>query len=121
MHSMKIYKKGVEAYKAAKYVKALSLWKTLAIKGNPAIQYTLGQMYDKGEGVAQNFHQAAKWYLAAAINGHVEAQYSIAMMLDAGEGIEKNSVEAAKWYLCAANNGHTEAEKCILRSRMLCA
>ena len=40
-----------------------------AEQGNAAAQYNLGVMYDNGEGVPQDYAEAAKWYRLAAEQG----------------------------------------------------
>ncbi|MCA6070689.1 MAG: sel1 repeat family protein [Endomicrobium sp.] len=46
----------------------------VADQGDAWAQNNLGAMYDKGEGVQQNYNEALKWYRKAADQGHVEAQ-----------------------------------------------
>ena len=45
-----------------------------AAAGDERAQYSLGEMYSKGKGVAQNFSEAYAWYSIAAMNGHAEAE-----------------------------------------------
>jgi TPR repeat protein len=56
------FDEGVAAYKAGDYVKAVELWQPLAEQGVANAQYNLGIMYDNGEGVKQDYAEAAKWY-----------------------------------------------------------
>lgn len=42
--------------------------------GNERAQFSLGEMYRKGVGVAQNFSEAYAWYSIAATNGHAGAE-----------------------------------------------
>jgi hypothetical protein len=48
------------------YATALRLFRPLADQGNALAQYALGVMYDNGQGVQQNYAEAAKWYRKAA-------------------------------------------------------
>ncbi len=43
-------------------------------RNNPAAQFNLGQMYEKGEGVGQGHEEAVKWYREAAGQGDAEAR-----------------------------------------------
>jgi hypothetical protein len=49
------------AYDAGNYAEAAKSFKTLAEKGIALAQVNLGLMYSKGQGVPQNYKQAAKW------------------------------------------------------------
>jgi len=52
----------------------IKLYKTLARAGDVAAQNWLGLIYQKGDGVPQDFSEAIKWYAMAAEQGHPEAQ-----------------------------------------------
>ena len=54
-----IYGDGEAAYSAGDYQKAFRLWKPLAERGVAQAQFNLGLMYDKGEGVPQDYASAA--------------------------------------------------------------
>ena len=41
-----------------------------------AAQFNLGFLFEKGLGVAQDYAQAARWYMKVAEQGDEEAQYS---------------------------------------------
>ena len=49
---------------------AVKWFRKAAEQGNPQAQYTLGMMYQKGRGVAQNQSEAQKWYQKAAGQGY---------------------------------------------------
>ena len=55
----------------------------LAEQGYAASQYNLGRMYYNGEGVLQNYKQAAKWFTKAAEQGMAEAQKMASEMVEA--------------------------------------
>ena len=59
-------------------------------KGDAATQYNLGFMYSKGQGVAQDYRQAAKWYQKAAEQGNYKAQYNLGGLYYYGQGVKKN-------------------------------
>lgn len=56
------------------YEKAFDLFRKAASKNNPKAQYILGEMYERGEGVNQNFTEAHIMYEKAAENGNENAQ-----------------------------------------------
>jgi hypothetical protein len=51
--------------------------KSKAEAGDAESQVELGLLYDKGEGVAKDHAQAAKWYRKAAEQNFAEAQYDL--------------------------------------------
>ena len=63
------FQKGVTAYKSGDYATALREWKPLAEQGNAIAQHNLGLIYDKGDGVPQNYKAAVKWHKLAAEQG----------------------------------------------------
>ena len=82
----------------------------LAIQGDPDAQYKLGSGYYSGDGVKQDYAQAALWYRRAAEQGNVDAQYSLGNMYLMGEGISQDDAQAAHWYALAADQGHASAK-----------
>ena len=49
---------------------AITLFKQAASEGHDIAPYTLGVLYEKGEGVKQDFYQAKIWYSKAVDKGH---------------------------------------------------
>jgi hypothetical protein len=60
-------------------------------------------MYDKGQGVPQDFVEAAKLYRKAADQGDADAQYALGDMYGEGKGVPQNYVRAYTWYNLAAS------------------
>jgi len=58
-------------------------------------------MYDNGDGVAQNYAEAVRWYRLAAKQGYAVAQNYLGAMYDNGEGVERDHEEAVRWYRLA--------------------
>lgn len=100
----------IAEFKKSNYQTALNELKPLAEQGDAKAQLYLGGMYDRGEGVTQDFKLAAKWYLKAANQGSNEAQYSLAYLYYTGEGVPKDLSKAKEWYLKAANQGSAMAQ-----------
>jgi TPR repeat protein len=51
-----------------------------------AAQFNLGLMYYNGQGVTQDYSQAADWYRKAAAQGNAAAQYNLGLMYYNGQG-----------------------------------
>lgn len=72
-------------------------------------QYWLGLLYERGEGVAQDFETAAKWYEAAAKHGNPDAAFNLAILYEEGHGVAPDPKKAWDWYSAAAVRGHPQA------------
>lgn len=81
----------------------------LAKHGNAEAQYKLGCCYYKGEGITENYAEAAKWIQKAAGQGFAQAQFHMGDLYLAGLGVDKDWNEAKKWYTKAAEQGHKGA------------
>ena len=57
-----------------------------AEKGDASAQYRLGQRYDEGVGVSQDYRQAKEWFEKAANQGHPGAQVNLGTLYLQGEG-----------------------------------
>ena len=75
-----------------------------------AAQYSLGIMYDLGEGVPENNAEAARWYQLAAVQGNAHAQFSLGFLYATGAGVPENNAAAVRWYRLAAAQGNARAQ-----------
>ncbi len=66
------FEDGVVAVERGDYATARRLWTPLADQGIVGAQFNLGLMYYTGQGVPQNYAEAAKWYRRAANRGLAE-------------------------------------------------
>ena len=66
--------------------------------------------FQKGEDVAVDLTEAAKWYGMAAENENAEAQFYMANAYSAGTGVKQDNEKAANWYRQAAEQGHGQAQ-----------
>lgn len=82
----------------------------LAADGDARAQFELGFMYDRGNGVPQDYKEAASWYRKAAEQGNASAQFYLGQMCDIGKGVAQDYQEAAFWYLKAAEQGEALAQ-----------
>ena len=80
--------------------------KSLAEQGYASAQLNLGMMYDRGEGVPEDFKEAAKWYRLAAEQGNDNAQSNIGLMYEYGAGVLQDNATAHMWYNVSAANGN---------------
>ena len=53
-------------------------------------------MYYRGEGVEQDYREAAKWFRKAAGNGHVPAECRLAELCCSGTGVPQDYSRAAE-------------------------
>jgi TPR repeat protein len=77
--------------------------------GAPADAFAIGQLYDSGISVPQDFAIAAACYLAAAMAGNRAAQFNIAAMYDNGRGVPRDLAIASEWYRKSAEQGDGRA------------
>ena len=96
------FDEAVAAYERGDYATAMRGFRVHAEQGNAGAQVALGVMYDRGEGVPQNYIEAATWYRKAAEQGAAAAQYNLGLKHLDGEGVPEDDVEAVKWYRKAA-------------------
>ena len=78
------------------YQEAAKWVRKAAKQGNAEAQYSLGLMYNNGDGVTQDYQEALKWYRLAAEQGHAPAQNNLGVMYINGEGVTQDYQEALK-------------------------
>lgn len=82
-----------------------------ADRGEAVAQLALGRIFDEGDGVPENDHEAYRWYRAAAEQGLSLAQYLLAQMYQNGVGKrEPDPAQALKWYTKAAEQADVRAQ-----------
>jgi TPR repeat protein len=102
--------KGVEAAQRGDYAAALKEWRPLAEAGDALAQYFLGSSYYHGQGVVQDYEEAARWLTLAAEQGFAPAQYFLGRMYRQGQGVAQDYEEAARWLTLAAEQGVAPAQ-----------
>jgi uncharacterized protein len=73
----------------------------------------LGFHYYEGEGVAQDYQQAAKWTTVAALQGDANAQSTLGLMYKDGLGVKRNPAAAQKW-LQMSEKGVSEKRRSMI-------
>ncbi len=84
-----------------------------AAQGNAQAQTHVGWLYEKGEGVSQNYAEALRWYHLAAAQGNANAQDNIGALYVNGQGVPRDYAEALHWLRLAAAQGYAQAQKNI--------
>ena len=80
---------------------ALILCRPLAEQGVSHAQNVLGEIYMYGEGIPQDFDEAAKWFRRAAKQHHRRAQFMLGVLYWSGDGVAKDYDTAVKWFRLA--------------------
>ena len=102
---------GMAAYNARDYATAFRKFLPLAQAGDRNAQDALGLMYEKGQGITQNYKKAVKWYRLAAKQGNFQAQYDLGLMYANGHGVGQDDVRAFMWINLAAAGNDDAAKK----------
>src|SRR6266478_691137 len=90
--------------------KPIGEMKAKAEAGDAESQVELGLRYEKGEGVAKDHAEAARWYRKAAEQNYARGQYDLGDCYAYGEGVTKDRVEAVKWFRKAAEQNFAAAQ-----------
>ena len=105
------YVEGKNAYKKGDYTTALREWRPLADQGDAFAQFGLGEMYSRGQGVAQDDAEALKWYRKAADQGDAVGQFILGGMYYNGQGVAQDYVQAHMWLNLSAAQGTKDSDK----------
>ncbi|MGY6217134.1 RDD family protein [Methylolobus aquaticus] len=81
-----------------------------ALTGDTAAQVRLGQIYETGDGVSQDYAEAAYWYLRAAEQGNILAQNAIGWIYLNGLGVKQDTSVGINWLTTAASQGDARAQ-----------
>ena len=93
------------AFDRADHATALRVWLPLAEQGDVAAQTYVGEIFEKGLGVAPDHAAAAGWYRRAAEAGNARAAVNLGSLYERGLGVARDSVQALAWYRRAAGVG----------------
>jgi localization factor PodJL len=101
---------GLRNLDASDSVAAFQWLEKAALQGQPVAEYSLGTLYERGQGVAASPALALKWYLAAANQGNRKAMHNLAVAYAEGSAGPKNTQEAARWFAQAAALGLSDSQ-----------
>ena len=98
--------KGLDAYNAGDFIKAVEELEPLAESGDADAQFLLGYMYLQDDTPNFNKVKSRKWIRLAATQGMTQAQ----QMLGGLYQDDKDYVQAVKWYRLAAQQGDVRSK-----------
>ena len=78
--------------------------------GDSLAQFGLGLKYASGTGAAQDYLQAAEWYLKAADQSHALAQFNLGIMYARGQGVPQDDAISVMWIRRSAALGDAAAQ-----------
>ena len=104
-HNEESFVAGYSAYAEGNYSLSHNIWKKLASKGHARARYGLAVMYEFGQGVKHNYHQAAHWYHEAAKLDYAMAKNNLGMLYERGQGVPRDITAAVSYYRQAAEQG----------------
>ncbi len=81
--------------------------------GDPVAQFSLGVMYDFGEGVPEDDAEAVRWYRKAADQGLAQAQHNLGTLYANGEGVPQDHVIALMWLILSRAGGDERAQSLL--------
>ncbi len=90
-------------------VALIAALRPLAESGDADAQLNMGILHDTGQGVPQDYQEAARWYAAASDQSHPTAQYNLGLLYFEGKGVERDRAKALDLYRRAARNGDADA------------
>ena len=104
------YDEGFAAYEKNDFTAAIREFKAAALAGDSKGQFTLGWMYENGQGVAQDYKEAVRLYRLAADQGNANAQFNLGVMVANGQGVAQDYKEAVRLFRLAADQGNANAQ-----------
>lgn len=81
-----------------------------AERDEPGAQRLLARRYASGNGVRQDWGQAARWYLRAANNGDAPSQFALAHCFRQGKGVAPDAAACAYWFRQSAEQGLADGQ-----------
>ncbi len=89
----------------------LAKWMAGAEHGYGPDQYRLGLAYAAGDGVPQNFNEAAHWWRKGAYNIDPQAELMLGEAYAHGWGVPRDIDKAVRWWKAAARYGSPEVAR----------
>lgn len=78
--------------------------------GDRVAQFKVAGYHARGEGVAQDLTEAAKWLVLSAQQGYAPAQNNLAVCYATGAGVERDQAQAIAWIRKSAEQGYARAQ-----------
>ncbi len=73
--------------------------------------FVLGQMFENGNGVPQNFNKSTKYFKRSSDKGNTNATCQLGVCYQMGQGVEQNDSLAFMYYKKAANEGNAWGQR----------
>ncbi len=73
-------------------------------------QFLMGLKFAEGQGMTQDYEQAAHWYAQAAEQNHGLAQLKLAMLYGQGQGVARDQQKYLLWLTRSAKLGNAVAQ-----------
>lgn len=89
--------------------KAMAWFLKAAKQEHTGAQVRIGLMYERGQGVKQDYQEAMKWFRKAADQGDALGQFNVAAMYEGAKGVGGDAFAAVKWLIDAAKGGNNDA------------
>jgi hypothetical protein len=86
------------AYDRADLASALRIWMQAAEAGDAEAQTNVGEIYERGLGVAPDHVLAAQWYQKAADKGYARAVFNLGTLYEQGLGVPQDQLKALNLY-----------------------
>jgi TPR repeat protein len=93
--------------------KAVKFYRKAADQGDVYAQNNLGNLYDSGKGVKQDYVEAVNWYRKAAEKGNPYGQYRLGWAYENAHGVKQDLAEALNWYRKSAAQGDADAQNSL--------
>jgi Sel1 repeat len=100
----------VRVLKKRELVRTAEATRVRAEKGDANAQFNLSSAYFYGQGVPQNYNEAARWCRRAAEQGSAVAESHLGSLYLYGNGVPQDYTEAARWYRKAAEQNEPTGE-----------
>ena len=84
---------------------AVAVFGTGAAHGHAPSMRNLGLLYERGQGVAQDYAKAREWSEKAADKGNAIAISNLGVLYESGQGVAQDYAKAREWYEKAAAKG----------------
>jgi hypothetical protein len=81
-----------------------------ASAGDPVAQFKVAGYHARGEGIAQDLTESAKWLTLSAQQGYAPAQNNLAVCYSTGAGVPKDQAKAIEWIRKSAEQGYARAQ-----------
>ena len=91
------------------YKTALKWYKKAAEKGSEEAQYSLGVMYENGQGVGVDLDESIKWFQLSAEQDAEDAQFALGLIFYK----KKEYINSYKWLKIANKNEHKQAKEVL--------